>query len=61
MIGDLAQLIFTNGESVFRIFLTSGAIPTGKADIQIFVDSLRSFILLSGPSGLLNLPTAWEK
>ena len=61
MTGDLAQLLFTNGKSVFRIFFTSGAIPTEAADIQIFIDSMQSFSLLSGPSGPLSLPTGWEK
>ena len=61
MTGDLAQLIFTDGKSVFRIFFTSGAIPTEVADIQIFVDSLRSFTLLPGPSGPLSLPGVWEE
>ena len=61
MIGDLAQLIFTNGKSVFRIFFTSGAIPSEAADIQIFIDSMKSFTLLSGPSGPLSIPSGWEK
>src|SRR3989337_2036863 len=61
MTGDLAQLLFTNGKSVFRIFFTSGAIPTEAADIQIFIDSMQRFSLLSGPSGPLSLPTGWEK
>ena len=61
MTGDLAQLLFTNGKSVFRIFFTSGAIPTEATDIQIFIDSMGSFTLLSGLSGPLSLPTGWEK
>ena len=61
MIGDLAQLIFTNGKSVFRIFYTSGAIPSEAADIQIFIDSMKSFTLLSGLSGPLSIPSSWEK
>ena len=61
MIGDMAQLIFTDGKSVFRILFTSGAIPSEALDIQIFIDSMQSFTLLSGPSGPLLLPTDWNQ
>jgi selenophosphate synthetase-related protein len=40
MIGDLAQLTFADGQHVFSIVLTNGAIPALAEDREIYVDSL---------------------
>lgn len=59
--GDMASLIFSDGDSIFNLLYHSGKIPALKAEATIYRHMLTTFTRPAGTAAALSVPTGWEK